>query len=34
MEGRFDNRNNPYIFRDALARIMQTDPLRYRKLNA
>ena len=33
-EFRFNNRNNPYIFRDTLARIMRTDPLQYRELVA
>ena len=27
LEWRFNNRNNPYIFRDALRRIVHTDPL-------
>ena len=34
MERRFNNRNNPYIFPDTLARIMRTDPLQYRELTA
>jgi len=34
LEWRFNNRNNPHIFRDTLCRIMQTDPLEYRKLVA
>ena len=34
LEWRFNNRNNPWIFRDTLRRIMQTDPLEYRKLIA
>ena len=34
LEWRFNNRNNPHIFRDTLARIMNTDPLQYRKLVA
>ena len=34
MEWRFNNRNNPHIFRDTLARIMHTDPLMYRELVA
>ena len=34
LEWRFNNRNNPYIFRDALVRIMHTDPLEYRELIA
>ncbi|WP_420462035.1 IS1595 family transposase [Candidatus Palauibacter sp.] len=34
MEWRFNNRNNPHIFRDTLARIMHTDPLMYRELTA
>ena len=34
LEWRFNNRDNPYIFRDTLARIMNTDPLQYRELVA
>ena len=34
LEWRFNNRNNPHIFRDTLARIMHTDPLQYRELIA
>ena len=34
LEWRFNNRDNPYIFRDALRRIMRTDPLEYRALVA
>ena len=34
VEWRFNSRKNPYIFRDTLARIMQTDPLMYRELTA
>ncbi len=34
LEWRFNNRNNPHIFRDTLARIMRTDHLTYRKLTA
>lgn len=34
LEWRFNNRNNRHIFRDALARIMNTDPLEYRTLVA
>ncbi len=34
LEWRFNNRDNPYIFRDTLERIMDTDPLQYRKLVA
>lgn len=34
LEWRFNNRNNPYIFRDTLARIMRTTPLQYRELVA
>ena len=34
LEWRFNNRDNPYIFRDALTRIMHTDPLEYRELIA
>ena len=34
LEWRFSNRDNPYIFRDALRRIMHTDPLEYRTLIA
>ena len=32
LEWRFNNRDNPHIFRDTLARIMHTDPLHYREL--
>lgn len=32
MEWRFNNRNNPHMFRDTVKRILATDPLRYRKL--
>ncbi len=32
LEWRFNNRDNPYIFRDALRRIMNTDPLTYKRL--
>jgi len=34
LEFRFNNRANPYIFRDTLARIVRTDPLEYRALVA
>lgn len=34
LEFRFNNRANPYILRDTLARIMRTDPLEYRRLIA
>ena len=34
LEWRFNNRDNPYIFRDTLSRIMNTDPLEYRRLIA
>ncbi len=34
LEWRFNNRDNPYLFRDTLARIMNTDPLEYRTLVA
>ena len=34
LEWRFNNRDNPYIFRDTLARIVNTDPLTYRELVA
>ena len=34
LEWRYNNRNNPYIFRDTLYRIMNTKPLEYRKLVA
>ena len=34
LEWRFNNRDNPHIFRDALARIINTDPLEYRDLVA
>ena len=32
MEWRFNNRNNPYMFRDTLKRILTTDPITYREL--
>ncbi len=34
LEWRYNNRDNPHIFRDTLARIMNTDPLEYRDLVA
>ena len=34
LEWRFNNRDNPHIFRDTLARIVNTDPLEYRDLVA
>ena len=34
LEWRFNNRNNPHIFRDTLSRIVDTDPLQYRELVA
>ena len=34
LEWRYNNRKNPYIFRDALRRIMNTDPLQYKELIA
>ena len=34
LEWRFNNRDNPHIFRDALCRIMHTDPLQYQELIA
>ena len=34
LEWRHNNRDNPYIFRDALCRIMDTDPLQYKTLVA
>ena len=34
LEWRFNNRNNPHIFRDTLARIMNTGNLTYRRLVA
>ena len=33
-EWRFNNRDNPYIFRDALTRIINTEALTYQKLVA
>ena len=32
LEWRFNNRENPHIFRDTLARIVKTDPLTYKRL--
>ena len=34
LEWRFNNRDNPHIFRDTLTCIVKTDPLQYRKLVA
>ena len=34
LEWRYNNRDNPNIFRDTLARIVNTDPLTYRELVA
>ena len=34
LECRYNNRKNKYIFRDALRRIMHTDPLQYKELIA
>ena len=34
LEWRFDNRDNPNIFRDTLRRIVRTDPMEYRALIA
>ena len=34
LEWRFNNRNNPRIFRDTLSRIVNTDPMQYRELVA
>ena len=34
LEWRYNNRENPYIFRDALARIMNTDLLQHKRLIA
>jgi hypothetical protein len=31
---RFDNRNNPYLFRDTLLRLLQTEHLEYKELVA
>jgi len=31
-EFRFNNRNNPYLFRDTLLRLLQTSNLEYKKL--
>lgn len=31
LEWRFNNRDNPHLFRDTLARIMHTDPLQYKR---
>lgn len=32
LEWRFNNRDNPHIFRDTMARIVKTDPMTYREL--
>ena len=34
LEWRYNNRDNPHIFRDTLSRIVNTDPLTYRELVA
>ena len=34
LEWRYNNRKNPHIFRDTLARIMNTKPMEYRELVA
>ena len=34
LEWRYNNRDNPHIFRDTLARIVDTDPLQYKELVA
>ncbi len=34
LEWRFNNRDNPYIFRDTLTRIVNTEPLEYKDLVA
>ena len=33
-EFRFDNRNNPYLFRDTLLRLIESDSLPYKDLVA
>ncbi|MCH7984548.1 MAG: transposase, partial [Chloroflexi bacterium] len=32
MEVRYNNRNNPFIFRDSLTELLGASPLRYREL--
>ena len=32
MEWRFNNRDNPHMFRDTLKRILNTKPMKYREL--
>ena len=34
LEWRFNNRENPHIFRDTLARIVRARPMHYRELVA
>lgn len=34
LEWRFNNRKNSHIFRDTLKRIMNTEPLEYKRLTA
>ena len=34
LDWRFNNRDNPYIFRDTLRRIMDTDLMHYKQLVA
>jgi len=32
--GRFDNRTNPYLFRDTMLRLIASDNLQYKELTA
>jgi hypothetical protein len=34
MTWRFDNRNNPYLFRDTMMKLIASDALEYKKLTA
>jgi len=34
MEFRFDNRRNPYLFRDSLLRLLDAPVMEYKKLTA
>jgi hypothetical protein len=34
MSSRFDNRKNPFLFRDTLLRLLQSDHLEYKQLTA
>src|SRR5205085_2060714 len=33
LEWRFNNRENPYLFRDTMTKLVQSEPLTYKRLN-